>query len=140
MATYFWTVYSLGLRLEEGLNLQAGDVDLKPVGNGQAVLKYLAPYVYRVAITDNRIEAIDEHGVSYQVTPSGTKQPISQNVSGHAFVRSFVQHILPRGFQKIRYYGFMSANCKMQLEQALKNRAAKYATGKRSDRGPRWLR
>jgi hypothetical protein len=92
-------------------------VDLKPVGNGQAVLKYLAPYVYRVAISDNRIEAIDEHGVSYQVTPSGTKQPISRKVSGHEFVRGFVQHILPRGFQKIRYYGFMSSNCKMQLER-----------------------
>ena len=55
--------------------------------------------------------------MSYQVTPSGTKQPISQKVSGHEFVRSFVQHILPPGFQKIRYYGFMSSNCKMQLEQ-----------------------
>ena len=44
-------------------------VDIKPVGNGQAVLKYLAPYVYRVAISDNRIEAIDEHGVSYRSRP-----------------------------------------------------------------------
>ena len=91
-------------------------VDIKPVGNGQAVLKYLAPYVYRVAISDNRIETIDDHGVSYKITPSGTKKAISRTVTGHEFVRSFVQHVLPKGFQKIRYYGFMSPNCKLQLE------------------------
>jgi len=92
-------------------------VDIKPVGNGEAVLKYLAPYVYRVAISDNRIEATDQHGVSYRVTPSGTKKSISRTVTGDEFVRSFAQHILPSGFQKIHYYGWMSPNCKTQLEQ-----------------------
>ena len=47
-------------------------VNIKPVGNGQAVLKYLAPYIYRVAISDHRIESVDERGVSYRVKPSGS--------------------------------------------------------------------
>ena len=90
-------------------------VNIKPVGNGEAVLKYLAPYVYRVAICDNRIQALDEQGVTYQVQPSGTKRWRTRHADGEQFVRSFVQHILPRGFQKIRYYGWMSPNCKLQL-------------------------
>lgn len=90
-------------------------VDIKPVGNGQAVLKYLAPYVYRVAISDNRIESVDDAGVTYRVTPSGGKRSVQRHATGEQFVRSFAQHILPSGFQKIRYYGFMSPNCKLQL-------------------------
>ena len=39
-------------------------VDIKPVGDGSAVLKYLAPYVYRVAISDKRIVAVDETHVT----------------------------------------------------------------------------
>ncbi len=48
-------------------------VNIKPVGDGQAVLKYLAPYVYRVAISDNRIVSVDDQGVTYKVKPSGKR-------------------------------------------------------------------
>lgn len=90
-------------------------VNIKPVGNGEAVLKYLAPYVYRVAISDNRIESVDDHGVSYKVKPSGKQVYQMRRLDGEAFVRAFAQHILPPGLQKVRYYGFMSPNCKLQL-------------------------
>ena len=49
---------------------------------------------------------------------SGTKTWVTLKLSGEQFVRSFVQHVLPRGFQKVRYYGFMSPNCKLQLADA----------------------
>ena len=49
-------------------------VDIKPVGDGQAVLKYLAPYVHRVAISDHRITACDDSSVTFRYTPSGTKR------------------------------------------------------------------
>jgi hypothetical protein len=91
-------------------------VDIKPVGSGAAVLKYLAPYVYRVAISDNRIENVTATSVTYRVRPSGKNRSVSRTVDGEQFVRSFAQHVLPSGFQKIRYYGFMSPNCKLQLE------------------------
>jgi len=90
-------------------------VNIKPVGTGEAVLKYLAPYVYRVALSDNRINEVDEDGVTYRVKPSGTNKTVTRHAEGEQFVRSFVQHILPRGFQKVRYYGWMSPNCKLQL-------------------------
>jgi hypothetical protein len=90
-------------------------VNIKPVGDGQAVLKYLAPYVYRVAISDNRIDSVDDKGVSYRIKPSGKQVYQTRRLDGEAFVRSFAQHILPPGMQKIHYYGFMSPNCKRQL-------------------------
>jgi len=92
-------------------------VDIKPVGDGQAVLKYLAPYVHRVAISDNRILACDRESVTYCYTPSGTKQSKTRRVTGEEFVRGFVQHTLPSGFQKVRHYGWMSANCRVTLDE-----------------------
>ena len=90
-------------------------VNIKPVGDGQAVLKYLAPYVYRVAICDNRIDSVNDKVVSYRVKPSGKQVYEPRKLDGEDFVRAFAQHILPPGLQKVRYYGFMSPNCKLQL-------------------------
>ena len=92
-------------------------VDIKPVGDGQAVLKYLAPYVHRVAISDHRIAACDDSSVTFRYTPSGTKRSKTRTVSGIEFVRGFVQHTLPRGFQKIRYYGWMSPHSRLALDE-----------------------
>ena len=90
-------------------------VNIKPVGNGEAILKYVAPYVYRVAISDNRISSVDDAGVTYRVKPSGKRVYQTRHLAGEAFVRAFAQHILPPGFQKVRHYGFMSSNSKLQL-------------------------
>ena len=92
-------------------------VDIKPVGDGQAVLKYLAPYVNRVAISDKRIVACQDSSVTFRYTPSGTKRTKIRRVSGTEFVRGFVQHTLPRGFQKIRYYGWMSPHSRIGLDE-----------------------
>ena len=92
-------------------------VDIQPVGDGQAVLKYLAPYVHRVAISDSRIVSCDESSVTYSYTPSGTKQTKTRTVPGIEFVRGFVQHTLPPRFQKIRHYGWMSSNSKVSLDE-----------------------
>jgi len=92
-------------------------VDIKPVGDGQAVLKYLAPYVNRVAISDNRIVACDDSSVTFRYTPTGSKQSKVRQVSGQEFVRGFAQHTLPGHFQKIRYYGWMSPNSKVKVDE-----------------------
>ena len=93
-------------------------VDIEAVGDGAAVLKYLAPYVHRVAISDKRIVAVDEHTVTYRYTPSKTKQSVERTVTGQEFVRGFVQHTLPRGFTKVRYYGWMrSGKRKVRLDE-----------------------
>ena len=58
-------------------------VDIKPVGDGLAVTKYLAPYVYRVAISDKRIVACDKDSVTYRYTPSGKKRAKTRTVGGN---------------------------------------------------------
>ena len=86
------------------------EVNVKPVDDGQAVLKYLAPYVYRVAISNRRIIDCTAQGVTYQYTPSGTKQSKTRTVTGVEFVRGFLQHVLPKGFRKVRHYGWMASH------------------------------
>ena len=91
-------------------------VDVQAVGNGQAVLKYLAPYVNRVAISNKRIVSVDQQSVTFRYTPSGSKVSKTRNVSGNEFVRGFLQHTLPSKLQRIRYYGWASPNCRWKFQ------------------------
>ena len=87
-------------------------VDAQAVGNNtEGVLKYLAPYVFRVAISDSRIIAVQNDCVTFKYTPSGTKKIKLITLHAMEFMRRFLQHVLPTGFMKIRYYGFMSPGC-----------------------------
>ena len=93
-------------------------VDIKPVGDGRAVLKYLAPYVHRVAISDNRIVACDESFGHVSLHAVGNRSSSkTRSVPGIEFVRGFVQHTLPPGFQKIRHYGWMSSNSEVSSDE-----------------------
>lgn len=93
------------------------EVNVKPVSDGRAVLKYLAPYVFRVAISDNRILECTDESVTYKYTPSGTKTPKTRTVEGWKFVRGFLQHALPKGFRKVRHYGWMASNSQTTLDR-----------------------
>ena len=86
------------------------EVNVKPVSDGRAVLKYLVPYVFRVAISDNRILECTDQSVTYKHTPSKSKTTKTRTVDGVQLVRGFLQHTLPKGFLKVRYYGWMASN------------------------------
>ena len=92
-------------------------VDIQPVGDGAPALKYLAPYVHRVAISDRRIVGYDEQSVTYRVTPSKSRICQTRTVAGYKFLQSFLQHTLPKGFQKVRHYGWMSAKSKIKVDE-----------------------
>jgi hypothetical protein len=83
-------------------------VHSKPVGSGEGALKYLAPYVYRVALSNNRIEHLDDSSVKfrYRESVSGTSRQMT--LDAMEFIRRFLQHVLPDGFHKVRYYGLLS--------------------------------
>jgi len=93
------------------------EVDVKAVGDGHAVLKYLAPYVYRVAISDKRIEACDTAGVTFRYTPSKSNVSKTRTLTGNQFLGGFLQHVLPSGLKKIRYYGWMSPNSGIHIDE-----------------------
>jgi hypothetical protein len=75
-------------------------------GNGeQAVLDYLARYVFRIALTNARIVGLDDETVTIQFKDRKTGQARTCRLSGEEFMRRFLQHVLPRGFHKVRYFG-----------------------------------
>ena len=79
-------------------------------GNGNA-MQYLARYAYRTAISNSRIESITENDVTFRYTDyaDGNKKK-TKTVSGEEFIRLFLQHVLPNGFHRVRFSGYL-ANC-----------------------------
>jgi Putative transposase/Transposase zinc-binding domain len=71
----------------------------------QAVLDYLARYVFRVALTNARIVDLDGQTVTIQYKERKTGRQRTCRLSGDEFMRRFLQHVLPRGFHKVRYFG-----------------------------------
>jgi Putative transposase len=81
----------------------------------QAALDYLARYAFRIAITNNRILAVDDATVTYRYKDRAADRRRKETVSGHEFIRRFLQHVLPAGFHKVRYYGLWHASRRGQL-------------------------
>ena len=86
------------------------------MGDSEGSLKYLAPYVFRVALSNSRIVKVEYRQVfiRYKKTRSNRWRMLDLDVM--EFMRRFLQHVLPTGFMKVRYYGFLNAACKVPLE------------------------
>jgi len=80
-------------------------VHSKPVGSGETTLAYLARYVYRVALSERAILHHDARRVTVRYRKSGTNVPRTMRLEPQEFIRRFLQHVLPSGFRKIRYFG-----------------------------------
>jgi putative transposase/transposase-like zinc-binding protein len=81
-------------------------VRITPWGEGEeAVLRYLARYVFRIAITNSRIVALDEHTVSFRYKHRQSNRWRICTLDGEEFMRRFLQHVLPKGLHKVRYFG-----------------------------------
>lgn len=97
-----------------------------PVGDGQTALKYLAPYIYRVALSNRRLVQVVHKGsletsqVTFQYRTSDTGQLKYCTLSVEQFIQRFLQHILPKGFVKVRYFGLFAPNRRMTLTRARK--------------------
>lgn len=93
-------------------------VDSRPVGTGEAALKYLAPYVFRVAISNNRILKLENNLVTFRYKEGDSGKWRTTKVSAEEFIRRFLQHVLPKGFVKIRYFGFFAPGNRKRLKLA----------------------
>lgn len=100
-------------------------VHSQPVGQGQHALKYLAPYIFRVALSNRRIVKFANDKVTFRFRQSDTGQWRSCTLHVFEFLRRFLQHVLPKGFVKVRYYGLFApckrsqlAVCRQQLHAA----------------------
>ena len=91
-------------------------VDSQAAGDGRASLCYLAPYVFRVAIGNHRIVSCEDGNVTFTYRRVGSKRLRKMSLDAMEFLRRFLQHVLPAGFQKVRHYGFLSPSCATSIE------------------------
>jgi hypothetical protein len=84
----------------------------RPFGGPEDVLRYLARYTHRVAISNRRLIACDEKGVAFKWKDYRIEGPDRYKVmtlATHEFIRRFLIHVLPAGFHRIRYYGLLAS-------------------------------
>ena len=90
-------------------------VHCQAVGQGETAFKYLAPYIFRVAISNSRILKVENDHVTFRYRASDTGQARICTLAAEEFIHRFLQHVLPKGFGKVRDYGFLSVAHRAQL-------------------------
>jgi hypothetical protein len=84
----------------------------RPFGGPQEVLRYLARYTHRVAISNRRLVSLDDKGVTFKWKDyrleGRDRYNKAMTLHPHEFIRRFLMHVLPQGFHRIRYYGFLT--------------------------------
>ena len=83
-----------------------------PFGGPEDVLRYLARYTHRVAISNRRLIALNDNGVTFKwkdYRRDGPERYGVMTLATNEFIRRFLMHVLPQGFHRIRYYGFLTS-------------------------------
>jgi hypothetical protein len=92
-------------------------VDVQPVGRGRTALRYLAAYVQKTALSPARLVACDVTTVTFTYQDRATGRTRTLRLSGEEFLRRFLQHVLPTGFQRVRHFGWLSPAAKKRWER-----------------------
>ena len=100
----------------------------QPVGSGLSALKYLAPYIFRVAISNDRILKLEDGKVTFRYRTSDTGRTKTCTLPAEEFICHFLQHVLPKGLVKVRYYGFLSSGLRQRLA-TLRQHLTSHPTG-----------
>jgi hypothetical protein len=94
----------------------AWNVNSQAVGRCEGSLKYLAPYVFKVAISDSRIVGVAGRRVVFRYKKQKSSRWRTLDLDALEFIRRYLQHVLPTGFMKIRYYGFLGSGSTVTLD------------------------
>ncbi len=92
-------------------------VHSQPVGSGVQAFQYLAPYIFRVAISNNRLRKLHDGQVTFSYKESASDQLKHCTITAAEFIRRFLQHVLPPRFIKVRYYGLLSPAQRQLLQK-----------------------
>ena len=79
--------------------------------NGHSAFTYLAPYIFKVAISNHRLVSLKDRTVTFTYRKVGSARLRTAHLDGMEFLRRFLQHVLPDGFMKVRHFGFLHASC-----------------------------
>ena len=93
--------------------------DVRAVGRGEPALKYLAAYVYRTAFSAERILHDDGRFITFSYRDGRSGQTRAVRLPPECFLHRFLQHVLPRGFQRVRSFGWLSAAGKTNWQRIL---------------------
>jgi len=96
---------------------QSFNVNCQAVGESERSIKYLAPYVFKVAISDYRIVNVENRRVKFKYKKSNSNRFRTMDLDVFEFMRRYLQHVLPTGFMKVRYFGFLNPNCSVSLDK-----------------------
>jgi hypothetical protein len=96
---------------------QKWTVHCRHAGSGLKVLDYLARYVFRIAIANSRLERFAHGQVTFGFRDNKTQQLRHLTLSADQFIERFLQHVLPKGFVKVRTYGLWSAAQRAELSR-----------------------
>jgi hypothetical protein len=91
-------------------------VHCKPAGQGPALIRYLARYIRRVALSNSNILSLKDGRVTFRYQSVDTKMWKRMTLPALVFMARFLQHVLPKRFAKVRYYGFLHPRCTAKLE------------------------
>ena len=90
----------------------------KPARQGSdKLLDYLGRYIHRVAITNRRIKAIRNGQITFEFKDANSGRWKTMTLPAEEFLRRFLQHVLPKGFHKVRYYGLLSPRKRLQFKR-----------------------
>ena len=84
----------------------------RPFGGPAEVLRYLARYTHRVAISNRRLVSLNDNGLTFKWKDyriEGPERYKAMTLDTHEFIRRFLMHVLPQGFHRIRYYGLLTS-------------------------------
>ncbi len=84
----------------------------EPIDRPENVLEYVGRYTHRVAISNDRLISLKDGKVTFAYKNRETKKMQTTTVEAVEFIRRFLLHVLPKGFMRIRHYGFLANRCK----------------------------
>lgn len=96
-----------------------------PIKNPKKVLDYLGRYVHRIAITNSRIISLEDGKVTFRYQESDSRRWKTMTLVAEEFLRRYLQHVLPEGFHKVRYFGLWSPANRKKLEKIQQQLATK---------------
>lgn len=102
--------------IDPGIFREGWNVNIQPVGAAEQSIRYLSHYVFKVAISDHRIVDAADGTVTFSYKKPKSRRTRYMELDAQDFMSRFLQHSLPPGFMKVRYYGFMHSCSGVPLE------------------------
>jgi len=111
-------------------------VHVQHAGSGERVLEYLGRYVFRIALPNSRLERFENGEVTFRYRENDSGRVRRASLPAGEFLQRFLQHVLPRGFPKVRHYGLYAPSRKKDLHRARSLLAALQSDSARTDTLP----